>query len=79
MVHIWINSLEFNQKTDILFTRVNGETKNHMARLLFTLEMEITSKDIIMKDNNTDSADISQKIQFMKEISTKKECMELVN
>ena len=64
---------------DLLFTKVNGKTEKLMDLLQFILVMEISSKDIIMKENNMDSVDLLQKIQFMKVTFINKECMDQVN
>ena len=64
---------------DLLFTKVNGKTEKLMDLLQFILVMEISSKDIITKENNMDSVDLLQKIQFMKVTFINKECMDQVN
>ena len=64
---------------DLLFTKVNGKTEKLMDLLQYILVMEISSKGIIMKENNMDSVDLLQKIQFMKVTFINKECMDQVN
>ena len=71
--------LNYNNKMDLLFTKVNGKTEKLMDLLQFILVMEISSKGIIMKENNMDSVDLLQKIQFMKVTFINKECMDQVN